>query len=220
MAIARIKSFRTPEMTVDELTEKVLERFPQERMDSIREQFGTWKWEKFFDRETYARSGSAKAFELGLSNCPSKCVLDIGAGLGYFSTAAMLLGHHSAVIEVSHPVTSAIYGTQYFESKRKKELHLSYALYTLLPHCRLFEPPSCKSPYDLITIMGVNLVRPDKRWWDREDYQFLVEDLVARLGKNGLLHIEFNRGPENEFLKSIHWGHRFERNDNVIRIFA
>jgi hypothetical protein len=211
-------------MTADELAAKVAARYPADRMSAVALEHGTGNWAKFFDVATYAKRATTKAHEWGLLAQPrNKAILDIGAGLGYFATAAVILGHKAAAIEVNHPITHAIYSGQYYACRQNGEPHVSYALFKVLAQQPLIvTPPSLPGPYDLITLFGVNFCKnplPGKReFFDEADYRFLVADLWARLAPGGIIGFEFNWGEETRLLETMEFDQPFSRERNVIKI--
>lgn len=192
-------------MNVPELARAIVDRIDLKAMEQNANLFAEVWAAKFFRVEEYAHRAAEKAFALGLHHGPPRRILDIGCGFGYLCLAAEALGHRATGIDIPHPCMAAVAQAVPFE----------FVPLEIKKFTRIDRP---RGSLDLIVMIGVNMMdMPEGRWWGVAEYQALFEDLRGLLSPGGILHVEFNRGAETDFLGTTNWRGLHTIDGNVIR---
>jgi SAM-dependent methyltransferase len=213
-------------MSPGDLTQLMMGRIDRDAMRTNEAVFKDVWANKFFAVEEYAARAAEKALELHLDDPGKrKRLLDVGCGFGYLVVAAECLGHTAVGLDIPHPCTAAV------------AVAMGFRLVSHQIH-RFELLPQELTDFDLITMTGVNLFErqngkaldnltinqdpslPPEGWWREPEYRFLIRDLWERLRPGGQVFIEFNRGPENNWLSTVRWDQpHAKNNDNRIQIF-
>lgn len=134
------------------------------------------------DAERWDAIAQDVAEGLGLFCCVRpRRILDLGCGFGYFLNACRVLGHDAMGVDTFNPLVR----------QATRILGVPYTLHTIVE----FEPlPPTLKDYDLVTMHGVNLLRATvgKRYWQRNEYAFLTNDIRHRLRPKGRFVIRPN----------------------------
>jgi SAM-dependent methyltransferase len=206
----------------------MLARIDRQAMRRHEQTFADVWAKKFFAVEDFAPRAAEKALELHLDDPGKrKRILDVGCGFGYLVLACDCLGHDAVGLDIPHDCTAAVAVAVGFKLVSHK-IHRFELL------------PDQLQGFDLITMTGVNLFErlngtqqpldnltinadqslPPAGWWREPEYRFLIRDLYERLRPGGEIFIEFNHGPENDWLINVRWDHPHSAsNHNRIQIF-
>jgi SAM-dependent methyltransferase len=162
-------------------------------MNFLAQQYPSHYMVKFCrDPKAWYLDADSIAEGFGLHEPPLHRVLDIGCGFGYFLYACRAWGHSVEGVDVPDVViqqASDILGVSVY------------------PHeVRAFDllPPRFTG-YDLVTTFGVNFRHSEKKYWGKDEYTFLAQDIRSRLTKNGRWVLRPNQSPELSYLMDPIW---------------
>jgi len=137
---------------------------------------------KYVDVDRWLRQAADRYLLTGLAaQPPGHRILDLGAGPGYFPLICRNEGHVPLLLDLD-------------DEPLYRELVSFFGLPRILHRIAAFEPlPDSGGRFDLITAFKICFnVNPDGSAWDAPEWEFLFEDLRARMNPGGLLVLWFN----------------------------
>src|ERR1700730_12727724 len=164
------------------------------------------KWTKYLDARKWLVRSTEQARKLGLVLTPARDVLDLGCGAGYFLFVQKQLGSGVLGVDLDHdPIFNDM--IRLFAIERTD--------FGITRRVRLPEFGGRK--FDLITAWAgcFNNYDHEETIWDPEDWDFLLDDLSARLTPNGRIVFSLNAQLDGRFY-SKELGKLFARRCNLM----
>jgi hypothetical protein len=92
----------------DGLAERSLAQIDRAKLGALEGRFRGHPFAKYFDAERWVRVNVARALLLELDAGPSRRVVDLGTGFGYFLLVCRVLGHEVQGVDLADPVYGAV----------------------------------------------------------------------------------------------------------------
>jgi SAM-dependent methyltransferase len=184
---------------LEQLAADMLAQIDRDEMRRLEQLYPDCTWAKFFDVERFVMCAADKAIgELRLDqwDFPLR-ILDLGSGFGYLPLAAKVLGHEAIALEWPNEITQAA----------SRCVPVRWVFQRIERLVSLFTIGT----FDLVNMTGVNLVHAGdspRQFWSQSDYEFLIDDVLTMLRPDGRFIIEYNRGPEHNWLAGCNWNGR------------
>ena len=144
---------------------------------------------KYADVKRWLRLNIVRAQDLQLHRSPSKSVLDLGCGGGYFLFVLQQLGHNGLGLDINEfPLFTRL--LELFRVERR--------IWAIRP----FEPlPDLGRKFDLNTAFSIDFNCESKRdwWWGPAEWAFFVDDVERHLNPGGRIFLGLNPGRNKEF---------------------
>lgn len=157
------------------------EKIDWEGVSRIHEAHKGHPWSKYFKYDQFLARNAARIYTLGLQNPPSKRVLDIGCGFGYFLYAAREMGHQVQGIDVPDPLLNDITDLLGI-SKVRSSVKANEPL-----------PDIPNGPFNLITAFETCFNQKETGvWWGVSEWKFFLNDLLRFADDRCELFIKFN----------------------------
>lgn len=147
-------------------------------------------WTKYLDARKWLKRSVRQLRKLGLVLTPPGDVLDLGCGAGYFLFVLKQIGSRVLGVDLDHdPIFNEMIAL----------LAIERIGFAITRRVRLPEFGSRK--FDLITAWAVCFNNYDHKEtvWDREDWDFLLNDLSERLTPDGRIIFSLNPQPDGRF---------------------
>lgn len=145
---------------------------------------------KYADVERWLRLNIVRAQDLKLHRGPSRAVLDLGCGGGFFLFVAKHLGHSTLGLDIDHfPLFREL--LDLFQVERR--------IWTIRP-CQPL--PDLGRRFDLVTAFSVDFNRESKRnwWWEAPEWTFFLDDLYQHhLRPGGRVFLGLNPKENGEY---------------------
>lgn len=176
----------------------LLARIDQQTLARMRAEFGappadappSWRhYAKYLDVEKFLRLNIRRAQDLNLHRTPSREILDIGCGGGFFLFVAQACGHRGLGIDTGEvPVFDAL--VELFHVQRK--------IVRVRAHEALAD---FGRKFDLITAFSTAFHGgKDSSWqWGAAEWDFLVRDLTRHLTPGGRIFFGLNPAYGGDF---------------------
>jgi len=160
----------------EELVQRVLARIDRGALEHLERRFREHPFAKYFDAERWVRVNVSRVLLIELDVGPSRTVVDLGTGFGYFLLVCRELGHEVQGVDLDEPVYRAV----------TELLGIPVAHHRIEPQRPV---PSLASPLDVVTAHMVcfNGHGTPSLWRAREWSTFLNAFIGATL------HLELNR---------------------------
>ena len=166
----------------------ILAGLDQNRLADIQKRYAG---AKYADAEQWLRVNRERVQDLKLHRSPTRRVLDLGCGGGFFLFILKRLGH-------------SVLGLDVDESPLFKELlevfHVPRTVFRIEPFESL---PNLEQQFDWITAFSIGFDRDrvtNSRWGPGE-WDFLLRDLQRRLAPGGKIYLTLNPLPNGDYLK-------------------
>lgn len=184
---------------MDKIIEYILSSIDLVFLSELQQKFPKYKdaknEEKYLNHLEYIKKNVKICILLELHKIPSKRILDIGAGFGWFSYLCTLLGHDVTALDMqgAHPL---------FDDSIKM-LGIKRIKYTILPFCPL---PVFPEKFDLITCNQIMFNTMTGLFeWGPHEWTYFLYDLSSRLCNDYYeIFIEWNKHKNDR-----HHGHKF-----------
>jgi len=170
--------------------EPIYARIDHEKLAAIQAQYAGSKehYAKYADVRRWLRLNIRRAQDLKLHRCPSKSVLDLGCGGGFFLFVCQQLGHTTLGLDID----------EFPLFRQLLELfHIERRVWAIKP----FEPlPDLGRKFDLVTAFSIDFNRISKQdwWWGPEEWAFFLDDLKRHLNVGGRVFLGLNPGGTNK----------------------
>jgi len=185
------RAWRRVERTLHPIPlEPICRRIDQARLAAIQAEYAGSKehYAKYADVRRWLRLNIVRAQDLKLHRVPSKSVLDLGCGGGFFLFVLKQLGHTCLGLDIDvFPLFTQLLGL--FGVERR--------VWSIRP----FEPlPDLGRKFDLVTAFSIDFNRLSKEdWWGPKEWAFLVNDLKGHLTPGGQIFLGLNPARNKEF---------------------
>ncbi len=142
---------------------------------------------KYPDHAFWLRSAIVQAARAGLHAGPSRRILDLGCGPGYFLAVCRHFGHEALGIDIPEnffsDIERLVYDQMFYAHRCKKQSLL----------IRPYEALAVDGTFDLISAFLVcfnNHKRSDE--WSRAEWEFFLDDALSHLRPGGRLYLGLN----------------------------
>jgi len=168
-----------------------LERIDKARLHEIQRRHAgsTDRYAKYADVEHWLKINLPRVRELKLDRPPSKTILDLGCGAGFFLFLAKQFGHEGVGVDVA-------------DFPLSNELIDLFGLNRVTARIRAFQPlPDFGRQFDLITAFSSAFGRSEdeSRGWTLEEWEFFLKDLDRYLARGSDVLLEINSGKDKRY---------------------
>jgi SAM-dependent methyltransferase len=184
-------------------------RIDQAKLAELQRRYegSTEHYAKYADVKRWLRLNIVRAQDLKLHRCPSRSVLDLGCGGGFFPFVLQHLGHSSLGLDIDEfPLFTEL--LELFQIERR--------VWTIRPYEQL---PDFGRRFDWITAFSVDFNRESKRdwWWGPQEWDFFLEDLKRHLIPGGRIFLGLNPKNDGEYYTPELRGFFLDRGASVER---
>ena len=171
-----------------------LDKIDIERLREIQRRYASSndRYAKYADVEHWLKINLARARELKLDRSPSKRILDLGCGAGFFLFLAKQFGHRGVGLDLDfYPLCN--------------ELIELLGVERVTHRIRAFEPlPNFGRKFDLITAFSSAFGRSEdeSRGWTVDEWKFFLDDLDRHRAPGGEILLEINSGKDKRYYPS------------------
>jgi SAM-dependent methyltransferase len=175
---------------------QLLAKIDKGRLRDIQRRYSssTNQYAKYADVKRWLKRNIPRISRLQLDRSPSKEILDLGCGAGFFLFITKQLGHSGIGVDVDdHPVCNEL--VDLFGVERR------------VWRIQAFQPlPDFGRKFDLITAFSTAFHRnPDKTVaWGTDEWNFFLDDLFGRpLKSGGQVFFEINAGKDKRLFPTV-----------------
>jgi SAM-dependent methyltransferase len=169
-----------------------LDKIDNGRLGDIQRRYAgsTDRYAKYANVEHWLGINLPRVRDLKLDSSPSKQILDLGCGAGFFLFLAKQFGHHGVGVDVDlYPLSN--------------ELIELFGVERVTHRIRAFQPlPDFGNKFDLITAFSSAFGRSEdeSRGWTVEEWKFFLDDLERhRAPRSGKILLEINSGKDGRY---------------------
>jgi SAM-dependent methyltransferase len=171
--------------------EPFLTKIDNQRLHEIQRRFAgsDERYAKYGDVEHWLRINLPRVEELELDRSPTKQILDLGCGAGFFLFLAKQSGHNCLGLDVG-------------DFPLSDELIELFDLERVTWRIRAFQPlPDFGRKFDLVTGFSAafNRSEDESRGWNPEEWKFFLDDLDRHLKPAGEILLEINSGKDKRY---------------------
>jgi SAM-dependent methyltransferase len=171
--------------------EPFLAKIDNQRLREIQQRYAgsADRYAKYADVERWLKINLPRVQELKLDGSPSKQILDLGCGAGFFLFLAQQFGHTCVGLDVG-------------DFPLSNELIELFGVERVTWKIRSFQPlPDFGRKFDLITGFSAafNRSEDESRGWNPEEWQFFLDDLDRKLKPGGEILLEINSGKDKRY---------------------